>query len=91
MPNTKTKEKHPNQVFVNGFEAVVQGGDETYVHLWLSTDKDISPVFSLMLLFDCMQFKTNDRVSHKVFDDFVKTLNAEEIKEAVWDIVKNTN
>lgn len=72
---------------VSGINAVIQSGDKTYVHLWLTTELNKAPVFSLRLDFDTNNFSTNDRVSKDKFKEFVKTLDANAIKEAVWPVV----
>ena len=49
-------------------------------HLWLTTELNKSPVFSLRLDFDTSTFSTDNRVSKDKFEEFVKTLDANAIK-----------
>lgn len=77
------------RVKVSGIDAAIQSGDESYVHLWLSTDPKVSPVFSLYLDFKTGTFSSNDKISEEKLKSFTDTLNAEAIKEAVWPIVSN--
>jgi hypothetical protein len=75
------------RISVSGINAVIQSGDRTYVHLWLTREQNNAPVFSLRLDFDTGTFSTNDHVSRSMFDEFVKTLDAKAIKKAVWHVV----
>jgi hypothetical protein len=79
--------KDYKRISVSGINAVIQSGDRTYVHLWLATDFNQYPVFSLRLDFETNAFSTNDRISETKFKAFVKTLDANAIKEAVWPTV----
>lgn len=75
------------RISVSGINAVIQSGDRTYVHLWLTKELNKAPVFSLRLDFETGAFSTNDRVSSDKFEGFVNTLDANAIKEAVWPVV----
>ena len=67
----------------SGYNAIIQAGNTTYVHLWMKG----TPVFSLYLDFETGSFSTNDRVSEVTLKEFTDKLNADEIKHAAWPYI----